>query len=228
MKLLDLMCKAGGASVGYSKAGFEVTGVDHKPQKNYPFNFKQADVFELPPSFFRQFDAIHASPDCQGYSVMRHAPGAIGAPRLIGRVRTLLKKTGKPYIIENVEAARPYMIDPIMLCGTMFGLGAEGCELQRHRLFETSFPIPKYPNCQHTGGPVIGVYGGHARCRAASYGGRGTKDIWEKGHKGAASTAMRIYHMNLMELSEALPPAYCHWIGTQLKEHLNAKDLQLA
>lgn len=222
MKLLDLYCGAGGCSEGYYKAGFDITGVDNRRQAHYHYSFKQSDVFDLPMAFFKQFDAVHASPPCQGYTVMRNAPNTIGAPRLIDRTRRLLQKTGLPYIIENVEAARPFMINPIMLCGTMFGLGAEGCELHRHRLFEVNFPLMQ-PECKHGGGPVIGVYGGHARKRAASYGGRGTKDVWEKGHRGAATHAMKINWMTLTELSESVPPPYTKWIGDKLRQYLDAK-----
>jgi hypothetical protein len=96
------------------------------------------------------------------------------------------------------------MIDPICLCGSMFGLGAQGCRLQRHRLFECSFPIAQ-PPCQHDERPVIAVYGGHARRRAASAGGRGTKDTWEGGHKRAAAEAMGIDWATLVELRRLFP-----------------------
>ena len=33
-KLLDLFCGAGGAAMGYHGAGFDVYGIDNKPQKN--------------------------------------------------------------------------------------------------------------------------------------------------------------------------------------------------
>src|SRR5271169_3984152 len=98
---------------------------------------------------------------CQGYTALRHAPGAIGAPRLIGEVREMLRASGVPYCIENVEEAAWDMINPITLCGSMFGLGAQGCRLQRHRLFECNFPLEQ-PPCRHDSRPVIGIYGGHA------------------------------------------------------------------
>jgi DNA (cytosine-5)-methyltransferase 1 len=104
------------------------------------------------------------------------------------------------------------MIRPVTLCGSMFGLGAQGCRLQRHRLFECSFEIEQ-PACQHDEKPVIGVYGGHARRRAASAGGRGTKDTWEGGHKAAASEAMGINWATLGEMSEAIPPVYAQFIA---------------
>jgi len=219
-KLLDLFCCAGGAGTGYSRAGFEITGVDVVVHKRNPHKVIEADVLTLDPRWIAEnFDAVHASPPCQGYSVMRHAPGAKGAPRLINHVRDLLNATGLPWVIENVEAAVEEMKNPVLLCGTMFGLGAQGHELQRHRLFETSFPVAPL-QCRHTGKPVIGVYGGHARCRSAKHGGRGTKDIWDGGHLSAASEALGIDWMTLSELSEAIPPAYTEYLGWQLRAAL--------
>lgn len=212
-RLLDLFCGAGGASVGYAQAGFEVVGVDLAPQKRYPFEFHQADAtkFDL-----KGFDFIHASPPCQGYTAMRHAPGARGAPRLISAMRKRLQKTNALWAIENVEEARWAMENPTMLCGSMFGLGAQGCQLQRHRLFETNFALLQ-PLCWHGRMPVIGVYGGHARRRAESAGGRGTKDVWVGGHRAAASEALGIdWMMTLTELSESIPPAYTEWVGREM------------
>ena len=218
-KLLDLFCCAGGASVGYSRAGFEVTGVDLQPQPRYPFEFIRANVLCLDPDWLASFDAIHASPPCQGYTSMRHAPGARGAPRLIREVRRMLIATGRPYIIENVEEARVEMRDPVRLCGTSFGLGAQGHELHRHRLFESNVAL-EGSLCSHTDKPVIGVYGGHARCRSAKHGGRTTRDVWEGGHKAAASEAMGIDWMTLAEMSEGLPPVYTEFLGRQLLARL--------
>lgn len=219
-RLLDLFCCAGGAAMGYHLAGFDVVGVDINPQPRYPFAFIQHDALTLDPRFIASFDAIHASPPCQGYTDLRHAPGAKGAPRLIGKVREVLIASGRPYVIENVSGARSEMRDPITLCGSMFRLGAQGCELQRHREFECG-GFPKPPHwCSHGANPVIGVYGGHARKRSAKHGGRGTRDVWEGGHKAAASEALGIDWMTLGELSEAIPPAYTRWIGLQLIGHL--------
>jgi DNA (cytosine-5)-methyltransferase 1 len=206
---LDLFCCAGGAGVGLSQAGFTVVGVDIAPQPRYPFEFHQADALTYP---LEGFDFIWASPPCQGYTSLRHAPGTKGAPLLIDSIRKRLIASGIPYCIENVEEAKWAMHEPVMLCGSMFDLGAQGCRLQRHRLFECSFPVEQLP-CRHDDRPVIGVYGGHARRRAASAGGRGTKDVWVGGHKAAASEAMLMAWGTLAEISEAIPPAYARYIG---------------
>ena len=85
MKLLDLFCGAGGASMGYHRAGFEVVGVDINPQPHYPFEFHQANALEYP---LDGFDAIHASPPCQRYSVASNIQGDPSRhPDLISQVR---------------------------------------------------------------------------------------------------------------------------------------------
>ena len=208
-RALDLFCCAGGASMGLHRAGFDVVGVDIVDRKRYPFEFHRADAMMFP---LDGFDFIWASPPCQGYTSMRHAPGAKGAPLLIDAVRDRLQHIGVPWCIENVEEAAWAMRSPVVLCGSMFGLGAQGCRLQRHRLFECNFPLPPRA-CEHDDRPVIGVYGGHARRRAASAGGRGTQDVWVGGHAAAAKEALGIDWMTLAEMSEAIPPAYAEFIG---------------
>jgi DNA (cytosine-5)-methyltransferase 1 len=218
--IIDLFCCAGGASVGYYRAGFEPTGVDIVARKRYPFPFIEADATMLTKRFLRQFDAVHASPPCQGYTAMRHAPGAKGAPLLIDVMQDKLEDAGIPYILENVEEAAWAMPGAIMLCGSHFGLGAQGCQLQRHRLFISNKPIQAPGPCKHDDRPVIGVYGGHARVRSAKHGGRGTKDVWEGGHKTAMSQALGIEWMTTTEMSEALPPNYTEYLGRQLMEYV--------
>lgn len=217
LKAIDLFCCAGGASMGLHHAGFDVTGVDIVRKKRYPFRFIQTDALTVDLS---EFDFIWASPPCQGYTALRHAPGTKGAPQLIDDVRERMP-AGKPWCIENVEEAAWAMKNPVLLCGSMFGLGAQGCRTQRHRLFETNFGLEQ-PDCRHDTRPVIGVYGGHARKRAASAGGRGTKDVWKGGHKTAASEALGINWMTLAELSEAIPPAYAEHIGRVAIQRINS------
>lgn len=205
-RLLDLFCGAGGASMGYHRAGFCVTGVDIEPQKNHPFEFVQADALSLSMDFLRQFDAIHASPPCQAYSISRNNGCHKNAPELIVQTRDLLRAIGKPYIIENVVGAP--LFEPIMLCGASFGLGASGMDLPRHRLFELSFTLLA-PPCVHRRGQTIGVYGS------------GTNS-WHKKKIGRClkvsemKEAMGIYWMTHKELTQAIPPAYTEWIGGQL------------
>lgn len=193
-----------------------------EPQPRYPFTFIQADALTVP---LVGAAFVWASPHCQGYTAMRHAPGAKGKPRQIGAFRDRMP-SGVLWAIENVEEAAWDMRNPIRLCASMFNLGAQGCQLQRHRLIETNFPLEGH--CQHDDRPVIGVYGGHARRRAASAGGRGTKDVWDGGHKAAASEAMGIDWMTLDELSEAIPPAYAEFIGRAAIAAMQSQLLEAA
>ncbi len=215
-RLLDLYCGAGGASEGYSRAGFDVVGVDLFRSPRYRFPFIQADVLKLDMSFLRWFDAIHASPPCQFATPLRHAPHGKAHPNLIPGTRNILEAARRPYVIENVEAARPHLCGPILLCGTMFGLGAQEHELRRHRLFESNVALLPPCGCRHSDGPVIGIYGGHARRRSAKHGGRGTQDVWSGGHRTAAAQAMGMDWASLAEMSEAIPPAYSEHIGRQI------------
>ena len=238
-RLLDLFCNAGGAGMGYHRAGFDVFGVDLHPQKNYPFPFYQGDATAVLEALLRgekvrfvgrdgaeyllglsDFAGLHASPPCQGYTEMV-APGQVGAPLLIDPIRSGFQASGKSWIIENVVGARWAMQTPVMLCGSMFDLGAQGCQLQRHRLFESNIAISAPSPCRHDARPVIGVYGGHARRRAASAGGRSTRDVWVGGHRAAMSEAMGMTWATCVEMSEAIPPAYSEWLGKQLMTTLS-------
>lgn len=154
-RLLDLFCGAGGAAVGYHRAGFDVVGVDIKPMPRYPFEFVQADAMTYP---LDGFDAIHASPPCQDWSQMvrcYHAPEH-GTGHLLLDTLARLRAQSLPWVIENVVGAP--LPSALVLCGASFGLGAGGFDLNRHRRFETSFAMLA-PPCQHRPGRSIGVYG---------------------------------------------------------------------
>lgn len=214
LRLLDLFCCAGGAGVGYGRAGFEVVGVDNKPQANYPFRFIQADALKLNPEFMASFDAIHASPPCQSYSDLAKRNGnGHEWPRLIVPVRKMLTKTGLPYVIENVDGAP--LLNPVILCGTMF----PGLRVLRHRLFEANFMLMVPPHRKH---PRV-----HTFDKRKSHYGK-TNDMLDfvqvTGGGNctivAARDAMGIDWMTKGELNEAIPPAYTEFIGKQLLAHL--------
>lgn len=204
-RLLDLFCGAGGAGEGYHRAGFEVVGVDINPQPRYPFEFHRADAIEFLLAHGRSFDAIHASPPCQAYTLAQRIRSR-KHPELIDTTRAALNEIGLPWVIENVPGSP--LINPIELCGAMF----PNLQVYRHRLFESSIPlvIPDHPVHQHPiakmGRPagdgqfmhVVGNYSGVSRAR----------------------TAMGITWMIRNELSEAIPPAYTEFVGRQLMEHL--------
>jgi DNA (cytosine-5)-methyltransferase 1 len=214
-RLLDLFCGAGGAAVGYHRAGFDVVGVDIKPQPRYPFEFYQADAltFDLD-----GFDAIHASPPCQAYSVANNIHGRIDHPRLVEPTRERLTASGIPYVIENVPRAPLH--NPITLCGLTLGLN-----VKRHRLFECSFPVMTYPCAGHDGDWLL-VFGQTVLERGKRIGttpnGGG---IIRRRHVGtdAGREAMGIDWMSRDELSEAIPPAYTEHIGRYLLAELEAR-----
>lgn len=210
------------------RAGAKVIGVDHKPQKRFPGICLQADVPALrgDKKFIAwarcSFNFVWASPPCQFGTELRHAPNAKEHENLIPATRELLEIIGLPYAIENVEGAKDHLRNPIYLEGSMFGLGVRltggGCSywfrLERRRFFETSWQLSQ-PADGETFSPVIGVYGGHARVRAASIpGGRGSKWPFEETQKYAAEHAMGVVgeNLTLAEMSQGIPPAYSEYI----------------
>lgn len=207
MKLLDLYCGVGGASVGYAQAGFEVHGVDLKHGKRYPFTYTRANVLDVlqADNFIQQFDVIHASPPCQTHSITQHLRNAQGNTTskidLIPETRAALIASGKPYIIENVPGSP--LINPIQLCGSSFGL-----KVRRHRLFESNMVL-KGSVCDHKAqGRPVGVYGS-------------LNDQIPGGGKTAATIndariAMEMPWAIWTELVEAIPPAYTRYLGLQI------------
>ncbi len=212
--LLDLFSGAGGAAMGYHRAGFDVIGVDIEPQSRYPFAFMRGDALKVLarlPYFFPFVKAIHASPPCQAYSTTASLH-TNEYPALIAPVRDLLQATGLPYVIENVAGARREMYDPITLCGSSFGLG-----VRRHRLFEVSgFEVGMVPPCAHHLQPEpVDVTGTGASRTGARLDGKGGNSRKPR-NLAHAREVMGIDWMTRPELSEAVPPAYTEWIGTRL------------
>lgn len=216
-RLLDLFCGAGGAGMGYHRAGFEVVGVDIAPQPNYPFEFHQADALTFP---LDGYDAIHASPPCQAYSVLRRANPGVEYPDLVVPTRAALEASGVPWVMENVPGAPLRAV--VILCGSMFGLGSGDRQLRRHRLFETNVAMLQ-PGCRHEG-EAVGVYGGGPTGRYTFENGVRKGLVGRRGgYQGTMAErreAMGIDWMRSGELNQAIPPAYTEWIGTQLRECL--------
>ena len=119
-KCLDLFCCAGGAGMGYKQAGFDVTGIDIEPQPKYPFKFILSDAITYLKEHGKEYDFIHASPPCQGYSHLTPKEHKGNYEKLIDVLRELLNEIGKPYCIENVAGAKNELKNPTMLCGSMF------------------------------------------------------------------------------------------------------------
>ena len=209
MRILDLFCGAGGAAMGYHRAGFEVVGVDSEPQPHYPFEFVQADALKYLLENWRRFGYYHASPPCQAHTNAQRIQGrdhpdyieaTLNAFRLIRA-----SAPGRQWVIENVPGAP--LRAPIELCGAAFGLST-----YRHRLFESSLALTQPIHGVHVapttkmGRPprpgefvhVVGNFSGVRRAREA----------------------MGIDWMTRDELREAIPPAYTEHIGRQLMAHL--------
>lgn len=211
MKALDLFCCAGGATDGLVRAGFEVRGIDVEDQPEYPQHFWRFNVLDLDLTL-EDVDFIWASPPCQFATAYKRRPGHVKeALNLIPQTRELLDEAGIPYVIENVVGAREHLRNPIMLCGSMFGL-----DVQRHRLFECSFPVAQ-PECRH--------------------------DVWTPKYPGATNRAphsrktveVGVYRIpletqrramgvdrpvSLHKLSQMVPPAYAEWLGLQARAHI--------
>ena len=227
-RLLDLFCCEGGASMGYHRAGWDVTGVDILPRfaKRYPFRFIAANALEYVADHSHEYDAISASPPCQAYSIATLGSGKQdNHPRLIEPTRAALVATGLPYVIENVPRAP--LINPVTLCGSMFDLTAtddDGTKLrlERHRLFESNVWLTSGECFHDKTVPVGGVYGGGRSDRREA---REVREVRRGGYtpaKHVREELMGIDWMTLHGLSQSLPPAYTEYIGTQLLDHLAA------
>lgn len=194
LRLLDLCCGAGGLSMGYYLAGFEVVGVDIRPQPNYPFTFVQADGLAYAADQGHTFDLVHGSWPCERYATVTKWRGnPDDHPDLVGPGREVMQATGRPWVMENVpETAAAGILRPdYLLCGTQFGLN-----LRRHRVFETSWGGggDLVPPCWHR------------------------KDLLAFAHKGerAYADAMGCTWMTSLEARKAVPPpAYAQWIAAQ-------------
>lgn len=222
-RLLDLFCGAGGAAVGYARAGFEVVGVDIAPQPSFPFPFVQADVLELPLSL-TDFDLVHASPPCQGYSTITHPKSKGEWPRLIEPVREMIRDAGVRGVIENVPGAMRFLEDPLVLRGTMFGLG-----VVRARYFElvgwdTYQPThPWLGPSRWEAERLVGVYGakpdGRSSDRPRAFARKMGSPMLAASSLEEGALAMGIdWMVTWDEVRESIPPAYTQWLGERFLE----------
>lgn len=204
-RLLDLFCGAGGAALGYHRAGFDVIGVDINPQPRYPFKFEQADALTFPLS---GFDAVHASPPCHDHTVLISRTGPNGTANLLPRIRDVLSAQSMPFVIENVPGSP--MRPDVVLCGEMFGL-----RTYRHRWFELSgFDVVVPPHPEH-------------RTLTAT---TRRRERWDQGWHVSITgdvgvyvgpQAMGIDWMTGNELCQAIPPAYTEYVGRWLMTAIN-------
>lgn len=194
LRLLDLFCGAGGAAMGYSRAGFDVVGIDHVAQPRYPFEFIQADALEYVAEHGHEYDAIHASPPCLFASKATAWRGnREDHVNLIPAICWFVQMSGQPYVVENVTDARGWLYKPWMLCGSMFRLN-----VQSHRYFESNVAVSPPASCHHHPTDCIRDHGG-------------------KQPESALRTALECEWMTVKEARQAIPPAYTEYIGAALR-----------
>lgn len=211
-RLLDLFCGAGGAAMGYHRAGFEVVGVDIEPQPHYPFEFHQGDAMTFP---LDGFDAIHASPPCYDHTPVsgrtrKRKGGPDGSGWLLGATIDRLRRLGCPWVVENVHTAKmPPDVYVVRLCGSSFGL-----DVRRHRHFASNLAL-LVPPCAHAlQTPRFRSLDSRQRTLASVVGVHGHTNY--AGELPLRRAAMGISWMDNDELTQAIPPAYTEWIGQHL------------
>lgn len=209
LRALDGCCCQGGAGMGYHLAGFDVTGVDNVSQPRYPFRFILADIVEYIAEHGHEYDLIHVSPPCQGYSMTeRIMQTGDEYPRLIAPLRYILLGMQHPlWVIENVPGAP--LQDPVELCGAMFGL-----RQYRHRLFESNVPLSAPVHPVH--------FAKQAKMGRRPKDGEFIQCIGNFSGVGIGREAMGAPWMNRDGLREAVPVAYTKWFGDQLYEEAMA------
>jgi DNA (cytosine-5)-methyltransferase 1 len=207
-RALITYCCQGGDSMGWHLAGFDVTGVDKDPQPRYPFPFIQGDAIEYIKAHGHEYDLIAGSPPCQYYTLCQRIQGR-EHPALIPPTREAMQSTGRPWVMENVEEARPELRDPVMLCGASFGL-----HTYRHRLFESPLPLasPEHRPHEHRtvkmGRPLQEGDWYHA--------------VGNFSNVPYVKRDMGVEWMSRDGIRECIPPAYTLFLGEQVAALLGA------
>jgi len=203
MRILDLFSGAGGAAMGLHQAfpEAEIVGVDIRSQPRYPFEFAQMDWHEYLTLHTMRFDFAWASPPCERYSQCTPKKFRANHADLIAPVRNSLETWKKPFVIENVPSAAVLLREPIMLCGSMFGL-----KIRRHRFFEIHGFALLTPTCAHIKSPVL-ITGTHRRTYEPRY----------EYSVQQCRDASGLDWMTRAEMDKAIPPAYSRYIGEQFK-----------
>jgi DNA (cytosine-5)-methyltransferase 1 len=117
-----------------------------------------------------------------------------------------VRLTRRPYLIENVRGAP--LRGAVLLCGAMFDL-----RVYRHRLFESNvlLMVPPHPRHRESTGAHRGYSYRHPFVCVAGH----------NFHLAEGKAAMGITWMGTRrELSQAVPPAYTHHLGLQLRRYL--------
>ena len=224
-RLLDLFCCEGGAAMGYHRAGFDVVGVDIVNRRRYPFEFHQGDATTWP---LDGFDAIHASPPCQAFSVTKHTHDKHYVD-LLTPMLARLRDVRVPWVVENVPGAP--MPNAMELCGAAMGCTAVDIDgvplvLRRHRMFASNVAL-LIPPCacatyRRRGVRVGGVYGGGPENRRIANRNLGTFRGGYTPTRDVCAELIGAPWMTKAGLGQAVPPAYTEHIGAQLLDHLRA------
>jgi DNA (cytosine-5)-methyltransferase 1 len=217
-RLLDLFCGAGGAAMGYHRAGFDVVGIDIEPQPRYPFDFHQGDAMTWR---LDEYDVITASPPCHDHSPATGRSGSHnrhGTGWMLAATIDRLAGLSIPWVVENVDRARfAATVYRFRLCGSSFGL-----DVRRHRWFATNTAVLAPPCAHHWQTPRFRATN---RDHPAGYLSPVVHVTGHPNHHGDAArraTAMGIDWMTSRELTQAIPPDYTEWIGRRLIESITA------
>lgn len=219
-RLLDLFCGGGGCSVGYHRAGFDVTGVDIEAHPEYPFEMVVADAMGVlaDGEYLRSFDAVHASPPCPRYSTITSEERRDEHPDLVPPVLAAFEESGMPWVIENVPGAPLPGGRTVMICGRAMGLRW----FRRHRLFASSVPLMS-PGCACGSERPWMVTGDHPDAREYLRPDGGTRGRKAQPVEHAQDVMGIDWMTRWDDLTDAIPPVYTEYVGSQLLDFVTPR-----